>query len=66
MQAGVALGAEPGNPTVCALAGDAELLGHVRDRTTLLDHSGDKQTTAMQVQTGVSVGHEDLLVVVKT
>jgi hypothetical protein len=32
------------------------------DRTTIPDHPRDQQTTAVQVQTGISVGHEDLLV----
>ena len=45
-----------------ALAGDSELLGDVGDRTAVIDHAGDEQTAAMQIQTSVSVGHEDLLV----
>ena len=61
-QAGLALGAESGDPAVGALTGDAELLGDVRDRPTVLDHPRDEQTTTMQIQTSVSVGHEDLLV----
>jgi hypothetical protein len=36
------------------------------DRPALLDHPPDKEATAIKVQTGVSVGHEDLLVAVKT
>ena len=41
---------------------NAELLGDMGDRPTLADDPSDQQTTAMQVQTSVSVGHEDLLV----
>jgi hypothetical protein len=44
------------------LPGDAEFLGDMSHRSALVDDSGDKQTTAVQVQTSVSVGHEDLLV----
>ena len=61
-QAGLALGTEPRDPAVCALARDAELLGDVGNRPAVLDHAGDEQTAAMQIQTSVSVGHEDLLV----
>jgi hypothetical protein len=32
------------------------------DRATVPDHPRDEQTTSIQIQTGVSVGHEDLLV----
>ena len=45
-----------------ALAGDTELFGDVSDRPTLIDHARNEQTTTMQIQTGISVGHEDLLV----
>jgi hypothetical protein len=31
-------------------------------RAAVLDDSRDQQTATMQIQTGVSVGHEDLLV----
>jgi hypothetical protein len=61
-QARLALDTEAGDPAVCTLARDAELLGDVRDRAALLDHPGNEQTTAMEIQTSVSVGHEDLLV----
>ena len=40
--------------------------GLPRDRPALPDHAFNKQTAAMKIQTGVSVGHEDLLVQVKT
>ena len=33
----------------------------MRDRTAVPDHPLNEQQTAMQIQTGVSVGHEDLL-----
>ena len=62
MQAGLALGTEPGDPAVRALARDAEFLSDVSDRPAVIDHAGDEQTTAVQIQTSVSVGHEDLLV----
>jgi hypothetical protein len=31
-------------------------------RAAVLDDPRDQQTTTMQIQTGISVGHEDLLV----
>jgi len=43
------------------LARDSELLSNVGDRPSLSYHSLNEQTSAMQVQTGISVGHEDLL-----
>ena len=45
-----------------ALTRDPELLGDVSDRPTIVDHARDEQTTTVQIQTSVSVGHEDLLV----
>jgi hypothetical protein len=36
------------------------------DRTTVVDDPLNEQTTAMQIQTSVSVGHEDLLDLVET
>lgn len=44
-----------------ALTRDAELLGDVGGWSAILDHSGDEQTTTVQVQASVSVGHEGLL-----
>ena len=44
-----------------ALARDAELLGHVSDRTAIIDHPRDEQTPTMNSQTSINVGHEDLL-----
>jgi hypothetical protein len=46
---------------VGALARDAELFGDMGDRTAVGDDPLHEQTTAMDVQTSVSVGHEDLL-----
>jgi len=43
------------------LPGDAELFGHVSDRPTVVDDPLDEETTTMQIQSSVSVGHEDLL-----
>ena len=62
VQAGVALGAEPRHPSVGTLARDAQFLGDVSDRSAVPDHARDEQTAAVQIQAGVSVGHEDLLV----
>ncbi len=60
-QAGIALDPKPGNPAMSALARDTKFLGDVSDGSAVLDHARDKQTTTMQIQTSVSVGHEDLL-----
>jgi hypothetical protein len=32
------------------------------DRTTMVDHPDNQQATTVQIQTSISVGHEDLLV----
>jgi hypothetical protein len=61
-QPGFSFGAEPGDPTVGALARDAEFLGDVGDRASVGDDPGHEQAPAVQVQSSVSVGHEDLLV----
>ena len=61
-QTGLTLSAEPRNPTVRALTRDAKVLGDMRHRSTITDHPLNEQTTTMQIQTGISVGHEDLLV----
>ena len=58
----LAVGPKAAHPTVRALTGDAEFLGDMSHRPALVDDSRDKQTTAIQAQTSVSVGHEDLLV----
>jgi hypothetical protein len=60
-QAGLTFGAEPRDPPVSALTGDAELLGDMGNGPTVADDPLDEQTTTMQIQTSVSVGHEDLL-----
>src|SRR5690606_17771756 len=60
-QAGIPFEAKPGDPTVGALSGDPQLFGHVRNGPTVLDHARDQQTPTVQIQTGISVGHEDLL-----
>jgi len=54
-------GAEPIHPTMRALTRDTELLGDMSDRTTTIDHPRDEQTTTMNSQTSINVGHEDLL-----
>jgi hypothetical protein len=46
---------------VCALPGDSQLLGDVSDRSALVKHPLNQQTTTVRVQTSISVGHEDLL-----
>jgi hypothetical protein len=61
-QTSLAISAESGDPAMRALAGDPEFFGDVRHRSTVIDYTGDEQTATMQVQTSVSVGHEDLLV----
>jgi hypothetical protein len=61
-QTGLTLGPEPGNPAVRALAGDTKLFRNVGDRSTVLDNPSYEQTATMQIETGISVGHEDLLV----
>ena len=47
---------------MCTLARDPELLRDMSDRTAVVDDPLNEQTTTMQIQTSVSVGHEDLLV----
>jgi len=47
---------------VRALARDTKLLRDVSDRSAVIDHAGDQQTTTVISKTSVSVGHEDLLV----
>lgn len=60
-QTDLAFGAESGDPAVRALAGDAGFFATwATGRPSSITR--DKQTTAMQIQTGISVGHEDLLV----
>ncbi len=60
-QAGLAFGAESGHPAMSTLARDPELLRDVSHRTTVVEDPLHEQTTAMQIQTSVNVGHEDLL-----
>lgn len=60
-QSRLTLGPPSRNPAVGALTRDAELLGHMSDRATITHDPLDQQTTTMNIQTGVSVGHEDLL-----
>ena len=45
-----------------ALARDAQFLGDVSDRPAMGEDPLHEQTRAMQIQAGISVGHEDLLV----
>ncbi len=42
-----------------ALTRDAQLLGHMGDRSTLLDPL-DQNPPAVKCQTSITVGHEDL------
>ena len=58
----VAFGAKARDPAMGALPGYTELLGDMGDRARLVDDASNKQSPAVQVQTGISVGHEDLLV----
>jgi hypothetical protein len=46
------------DPPVRALTRDPPLLGHMRDRAPVMDDALDLQSAAMNVQPGVSVGHE--------
>ena len=59
MQTGFALGSESGHPTMGALPRDPHRLRDMRDRHPGLD-PGDQQPPAMERQTGITVGHEDL------
>jgi len=61
-QAGLALGPEPSDPPVRALTRHTQLLDDMRDRSAMGNDPLDQQTTTMNGQTSVSVGHEDLLV----
>ena len=47
---------------MCALPRDPELFGDMSHRTAITDYPLNEKTTAVQIQTSVSVGHEDLLV----
>ena len=60
LQAGVALDVEPGHPAMRALARDAHRLGCMRHRPALTADPIDQQTATMNIETGVSVGHENL------
>ena len=60
-QTGLTLSTEPSHPPMGTLPRDTELLGDMGDRTAVPKHPLNEQTTTMQVQPGVSVGHEDLL-----
>jgi hypothetical protein len=46
---------------VCALPGDPQLLGDVGDRSAVIEDPLYEQPTTIEVQTSISVGHEDLL-----
>jgi hypothetical protein len=59
-QARFALLAEALDPAVGALPRDALGLRGVRDRPALLTDTLDQQLPAPDVQTGITVGHEDL------
>ena len=59
VQAGFTLRGEPNPPPVGTLPRDAHRLGNVSDRHPGLD-PGDQQPPAMERQTGITVGHEDL------
>jgi hypothetical protein len=62
IKAGLTLGAEAGDPPVGTLARDPEFFRYVGDRSSVVEHALNQHTPAMEVQTSVSVGHEDLLV----
>jgi hypothetical protein len=47
---------------VGTLARDPEFFRYVGDRSSVVEHALNQHTPAMEVQTSVSVGHEDLLV----
>ena len=66
MQTGVALGFPAGDPAVGALPGHAQFLGDVRDGAALDTNTLNQQPAAMHGQPGVTVGHEDLQVLVKS
>jgi transposase-like protein len=59
MQATFTLGGIPGHPAMGTLPRDTHRLGHMRDRHPGLDPS-DQQPPAMERQTSITVGHEDL------
>jgi hypothetical protein len=61
-QAGIALSFEAGDPAVRALPRNTKFLRDMSNRAAITDHSINEQTTTMDVQTSVSVGHEGLLV----
>jgi hypothetical protein len=44
-QTPLTLGAEPGHPPVRTLAGDPQLLGHMRHRSAMIDHPLYQQTS---------------------
>ena len=58
--------AEPGHPSVCALPRDSQLLGDMRHRPAIVKDTTNQQEPPMRRQTGVSVRHEDLRLLVKT
>jgi hypothetical protein len=43
-----------------ALPGNTELSSNVRHRTVTTNHPFDEQDPAMNVESGISVGHENL------
>jgi hypothetical protein len=61
-QASLALSVEPIDPLVCALARDAQLLGHMRHGSTQDTNTMNEQAAAIRIEAGITVGHEDLLV----
>lgn len=60
-QADIAFSTETSDPTMSALSRDTKFLGYMRDGPTVIDDPLNEQTATMQIQTGISVGHEDLL-----
>lgn len=54
-------GAETIHPPVRALARNTQLLGDVGDRPAIPDNPINEQTTTVNGQASISVGHEDLL-----
>ena len=61
LQPGRAFRIPAGEPPVSTLTGDTHRLGDVSDRPTLLADTLNNETTPMDIESGVTVSHEDLL-----
>ncbi len=60
MQPVLAMAVVPSHPPVRTLPRHPHLLGHVRDRATMLSNTLHERATAVESQSGITVGHEDL------